>query len=309
MKLRKKIVTMSIAMIMATGALGINATASSIISSNDKETTQAYYTNMNGAELTKEQYCNLEKVFDKDTIATLAPEVIDIYKDCKNIGYSEKTYYIKTVSRYNDDIFLGEEDQIVDKFEYDFGDVLKSTSYSACCGSDTYETSYKKLKIQITYTAGKRTVTVTNTWKKIPKIKSYDVIALAPGVTCAQFTEDINTKSGYQKYDGNLINYSPSSSNFKTCNGSGFLKKGIGLSQNIVDSTSSSLINQISTTFTSSSMDFCAYGSYQHATSNVSLSQSKNYTINILGMGGLIYFNSSVAGYYDDMPGVYADLY
>lgn len=42
-----------------------------------KENSQIFYTNMNGVELTEEQYLNLSKVFDENTIATLTQQQID----------------------------------------------------------------------------------------------------------------------------------------------------------------------------------------------------------------------------------------
>ena len=47
------------------------------------------------------------------------------------------------------------------------------------------------------------------------------------------------------------------------------------------------------------------YSSYQHATSSVTLNQSKNYTISSLGYGNTTLFANSVAGKYDGMAGVY----
>ena len=47
-----------------------------------------------------------------------------------------------------------------------------------------------------------------------------------------------------------------------------------------------------------------ADGTYQHAQSNVTLDQSKNYSINANGLGGGVEFASSVRGNYDGMQGV-----
>lgn len=46
------------------------------------------------------------------------------------------------------------------------------------------------------------------------------------------------------------------------------------------------------------------YGSYQHATANISLANSKKYTISRTGYGGVFLFNSPVRSYYDAMGGV-----
>ena len=73
---------------------------------------------------------------------------------------------------------------------------------------------------------------------------------------------------------------------------------------NIVDSVSSSLSNSMSVTIINNSTTYTAYGTYQHATSDVTLSQSKNYSISSSGLGGVLAFANSVIGYYDGMQGV-----
>ena len=46
------------------------------------------------------------------------------------------------------------------------------------------------------------------------------------------------------------------------------------------------------------------YGSYQHATKSVTLSQSKNYTISKKGLGKVFLFEEPFKTYYDNSPGV-----
>ena len=46
------------------------------------------------------------------------------------------------------------------------------------------------------------------------------------------------------------------------------------------------------------------YGSYQHAKSEISLANSKKYTISRSGYGGVFLFNNSVKSHYDQMAGV-----
>ena len=50
------------------------------------------------------------------------------------------------------------------------------------------------------------------------------------------------------------------------------------------------------------------YGSYQHASSTTTLSESKDYTISHLGYGGVIKFSDSVKEKYDAMTGVSIDI-
>lgn len=50
------------------------------------------------------------------------------------------------------------------------------------------------------------------------------------------------------------------------------------------------------------------YGSYQHAMQNTTLLNSKNYTIDLLGEGGVFLYNGNAVGVYDGMNGVDIDV-
>jgi hypothetical protein len=280
------------------------------------ENETPYFTNMNGVELTKTQYDNLLKGFGEDTINTMTQTMINSLKNDTNIVKTTSVKYIKTDTIYVDEKVISKSEAEVSKQEYDNSPKGKpiitpiiSPMYSGNTGNPTHETTYKKLSIDITWGIFSyiRHVTLTNVWKQIPAIKSFDVLAIAPGHDSISFNIDGN-RSGYQKWDGNTINYDTSSGNWKIVNGSGIYKKGLGLSQNIVDDVTTSLSNSITVTFITDVIPFTARGSYQHATSNLTLTQSQNYTLATDGMGGLIKFNSSVAGYYDDMQGVQTTL-
>lgn len=140
-----------------------------------------------------------------------------------------------------------------------------------------------------------KTITITNIWLSLPSTRSYDVIGFRNGTGTSV---SINSVSGYQNYDNNIISYTSSSGNLKTT------KNGCGISMNIVDSVSSSLSNGMTVTIWNNSTIYTAYGSYQHAITDVTLSQSQNYSINANGLGGVLDFASSVRGYYDGMQGV-----
>lgn len=50
---------------------------------------------------------------------------------------------------------------------------------------------------------------------------------------------------------------------------------------------------------------FKYYATYQHAQKEVSLAQSRKYSINKNGYGGVVKFDSSVASKYDKTEGLY----
>ena len=153
----------------------------------------------------------------------------------------------------------------------------------------------KKITIGLVAQLSVKTITITNTWLSIPSVKSYDVIGYRNGTGAAV---SINSVSGYQKWDGNVISYNSGSENYKSAG------NGCGISMNIVDNVSRSLENSMTVTVINNAYTYTAYGTYQHAQSNVTLAQSKNYTVNANGLGGVLDFAASVRGYYDGMQGV-----
>lgn len=259
-----------------------------------KENSQIFYTNMNGVELTEEQYLNLSKVFDENTIATLTQQQIDYHKNNSNLRKVENTRYIKTDDFYdlNGNLINSIETVVNENEALSF---VKRQNEGITTLSSSHETSMKKLTISLVTTHSVKTITITNTWLSIPSTKSYDVIGFRNGTGTSV---SINSVSGYQNYDGNVISYKMGGDNYNSPRG------GCGISMNIVDSVSSSLSNGMTVTIWNNSTTYTAYGTYQHAQSNVTLSQSKKYTISASGLGSVLNFDNSVKGYYDGMQGV-----
>lgn len=135
-------------------------------------------------------------------------------------------------------------------------------------------------------------------WLKSPYIKSYDVIAIR--------TDDATvvegTQRGIQAYiysNGNVgyVNYSNGGTNMVKAD------NGFGISMNLVDDANTYECT-IETTVTATTEWATVYGSYQHAATNVTLAQSKSYTISHNGYGKVINFATAVQNDYDGMQGV-----
>jgi len=277
----------------------------------NEEKEEIFYTNLNGVELTKKQYNNLLRGFDEDTIATMEIEMSDNFKNNDSLLRDDTIIYVKVERTYLNGMVIDSTETTVSEEEYlnsDLSkevlanDVILSLMSSGNTGQPTHETTYKKIKISVVHSSlSDKAVTLTNEWKQLPAIRSYDVLAIIPYNNSGGTM--VSTKSGYQKWDGNTINYSSSSGNFKTSNG------GVGLSQKLESGASTSITNSLTVYFLNSGNPFTARGSYQHATSNITLSQSQNYTLSSSGMGGVISFNSSVASYFDDTQGVQITSY
>ena len=149
--------------------------------------------------------------------------------------------------------------------------------------STFHETGSKRLKIATTCSSNCYH-SVTLTWKTNPIIRSYDVIgAYFNGVSL------VNTPTT-QVIANNSTSFA---TNLKRAT------NGIGTSFKL-PSGSNITINQ---TF-STTKGGTVYASYQHATSNTTLSTSQNYTFSTLGYGRVFLFSGSARNIYDAMNGV-----
>lgn len=129
---------------------------------------------------------------------------------------------------------------------------------------------------------------MNNTWKYVPKVKSYDVI----GAMFSNTSLYDNSNFTIFKFDG--TNH--------TCNNYVINSEGIGCSYKLDSNATEEFYTYMTFTVHTSGL---VYGSYQHATSSVTLSQSKNYSFNINGYGNVFLFNTTKArSSYDGMGGV-----
>jgi hypothetical protein len=77
------------------------------------------------------------------------------------------------------------------------------------------------------------------------------------------------------------------------------------MSTNISDSVKNSLSVTLKVNFMTNQDPFTVYGAYEHATSEVTLAQSKKYSIASGGMGNVFDFKNSVWNKYDNTPGLH----
>ncbi len=168
---------------------------------------------------------------------------------------------------------------------------LKSNHYE-------YETNSKKIElIYGTRSGNVNFIQFKNSWKTSPSKRSHDILAV-------RFTNSVSassyTVSGTQAaYAATTITYTESSS-------SDHMQKflnGAGLSMNLYDNYNPAyeLLNIEST----SNFGTYVYATYQHATQNISLTNSKSYTMSSSGLGEVL--NHTYASSYDGMQGVYSE--
>lgn len=132
-------------------------------------------------------------------------------------------------------------------------------------------------------------ISVTNIWKNSPTVRSYDVIGAILENTILQ-----NTPSTTVTFTGGTVN----SKEIK------YFDNGFGVSIKLPTSGNSLVVNQ---NFRVSS-GATVYASYQHAKSEISLANSKNYTLSKAGYGGVFNFSGIASSTYDRMNGVSISL-
>lgn len=259
-----------------------------------------YFTNYYGGTLTKNEYDRLIKYFDYETLYTFSNYTLNYYKNSNDILGVESQKIVKVDEYFdeNGNYLYSTEAEIS---LADVSKILNARNYS-----DTHTTSVKKLHMQVTSggATNSKGVVITNTWLSIPKVKSYDVLAIRP-VSSSSISTTLNTASfsAVQIHDGTTISYSLTGNNTKhvpNYTGTG----GIGVSMNIADNVSSSLINKMSMVFMSNNNPFVIEGTYQHAVKTITLSQSKDYNFYATGLGGVLSYNNGLSSYYDGMQGV-----
>lgn len=156
--------------------------------------------------------------------------------------------------------------------------------------SNFYQTVSKKLYISSSCTSS-CLISISVEWLKSPIVRSYDVIgAYLKGVSLSTIprTKVINSTDSKTISTYNL-------------DGAG---RGFGASIMLLPNGNDMKIIQTFRVTGSGKI----YGSYQHATSNVTLAQSQNYSISTFGYGGVFLFSNSVRNYYDGMSGVNIDI-
>lgn len=129
------------------------------------------------------------------------------------------------------------------------------------------------------------TVTITAEWKTSPKVRSYDVIgAYLEGVNLTFSPITYAEGASETSYSSEIVQFN----------------NGFGVSVKLPSSGSKMKVCQ----YFRVTKGGTVYGSYQHATSSISLANSKKYSISRSGYGGVFLFNDSVKSYYDAMGGV-----
>lgn len=151
-----------------------------------------------------------------------------------------------------------------------------------------FETTVKSIKISKAPTTNP-TISLVVTWKKDPVVKSYDVMGAYLKDT--SLVGSVTTKITYST--GAIYK-----------NDIKISSNGFGVSFKIPNNVKDINISQTFSVLPNGTI----FGSYQHAVENVTIQESKNYTIGYGGYGDVFNFGWSVHEKYDGMSGVKIDV-
>lgn len=159
--------------------------------------------------------------------------------------------------------------------------IISNDNAAYARASTELSTNYKILKMIV----NGNFVTSSLSWKKQPRIKNYDVMALRYDGNLS-----ISNVGGYQIYANGMSKISDFTN----------YSNGIG--------ASFKLQNNISKIYYSFNVNGAGnlFLSYQHSTTNnLSYAESRNYYLSYSGLGNVIkFYNSSTANKYDNMSGI-----
>ena len=259
----------------------------------------SYITNQNGVRISMTDYNLLTNIYSDAYIQTMTNEDYENFKakniNINNLVKSEK--YYKTVIDHLNNVVTNTE--VTENEFNNYNPNVQTLSVS-----NFVETQYKKLSLTLSDNHnGYGDIFVGLLWKMIPSTRSFDVIA----VRYVGMTDVDGTQWGRQIWGTNgnytYVNYGWNGTNINRQD------NGFGISMNITnDSTINYLENYIESAVEFTGNFQWAGASYQHATSNTTLAQSKSYTLAENGKNGVILFTGNIGEKYDNMPGVYCEL-
>ena len=259
----------------------------------------SYITNQNGVRISMTDYNLLINIYSNAYIQTMTSEGYENFKakniNINNLVKSEK--YYKTEIDHLNNVVTNTE--VTENEFNNYNPNIQTLSVS-----NFVETQYKKLSLTLSDNHnGYGDIFVGLLWKMIPSTRAFDVIA----VRYVGMTDVDGTQWGKQIWGTNgnytYVNYGWNGTNINRQD------NGFGISMNITnDSTINYLENYIESAVQFTGNFQWAGASYQHATSNTTLAQSKSYTLAENGKNGVILFTGNIGEKYDNMPGVYCEL-
>ncbi len=248
-------------------------------------------TNINGIEITDEEYDDFIKIRSHEYIMTMNQEEYDKLKTLDYSDIKTVTKYVETT--YNPSLGLTTEREITEE-EFELAPFLNSAGASA-------NQSARKIEMSLMGGSTWNFVTVTATWNGIPTDRSFDVI----GVRGLGLSFREGSQVGRQIYiengNYNTIRYAWNGTNIKKAD------NGFGISMNIVNNNINFLQAIIDCDVSPTWEHPSIFAAYEHAVKTVSLAESQNYTLGVAGLGNVFVYPLSISERYDGLSGIRID--
>ncbi|MBQ7105144.1 MAG: hypothetical protein IJN90_04735 [Bacilli bacterium] len=203
--------------------------------------------------------------------------------DFEIVSSNEKYFKTTTIN------FSTSYTEEISKEEYEFSNINEGISPRI---SSYISTEYKKMTTSILSNGSYYRYKVVLDWKKMPKVRSYDIIGIGHNSSvkmagsptfnlkyCTEISTCTTTTTATKQSFSNGAGAS-----FKLPTGD-FVTLQVTFYYNVEKNSNSTLYSQT------------AYGDYSHATSSVTANQAKQYSVDTSG----IVLNSSVYNYYDSI--------
>lgn len=277
------------------------------------------FTTSEGVVISRDNYDKLREKFSAETIDILKGEHINKILDGNEEIIDNEIKYILVDSYKSPLGTITTKERIVDPKNIDseikkiknknsFSLLSNSNLFNCTIHGPEYSTAMKKMSIYSIKSSSstEKQANMKCTWLTIPKIRSYDIIAIRFGQVNGLSIIHCNNTNGKQIWDNHTINYLANGNNttIKTGNADkGY--GGIGIAMNIKDEVKKKLSMELNVVYNiTSNKAYKVFGTYQHATSNV---DKPSYKFSPSGMGEVISFdNKNVAVKYDNTSSVSA---
>lgn len=242
------------------------------------------------AETTEEDYNKLRSIFSEKRISIMSEEEKAIYTD-NDLTVEEKLY---KVTQTTNGTYTYEE------LDLSLEDNIRENAAISTYDS-SYQTSYKRISFIDVDLDTYHRLTVYTQWLINPVTQSFDVTAMRIADGYVVDGTQVGNQTYIKNGDIGYVNYSPNGTNIRKTD------NGFGISMNLVNG-GTEFETDISANVVPTSEYAMAYGTYQHAVTDVSLDESQSYTISHNGFGGVLNFATGVQNKYDRMNGISISL-
>lgn len=284
------------------------------VSANASIITEDLYENSNGVLMTETQRDNLNQIYGDNFASYIDQETFEMLQyRINNVVVESTEIYVQTHTLYDgNNNIISQYEEVVDPDEFYRDLYNEETIIQPLAHYQTWETESKIINLVATYHENDNPrryyVTSTTTWKKMPKVRSYDL----SGMYFSTVTED-NEYTNPHSY----VMYTSSGSDRVTAAYSQSVKSFDQgwVHSNKLPSGSLSMLKVVQDVTlddfpTSGSILQTVRATYQHATKSTYDYTKQNNCITSLGTSGLgevIILNNSVCNpsTFDQMQGVY----